>query len=145
MSTEEIKVATTLSSSLGPAWGEDAVFRKAKVTAVNIETKEGPCHLARLENTYGYASILIDTDLKDERGFQWRISKPWDGLKPGDLCKVRDYEEQAWELHVFAGAPDILGKPVTYTGVEGKVVSWDLCEPLTEEEKNLLKEGVKNE
>jgi len=60
--------------------------------------------------------------------------KPWDTLKPGDLCMV-GYNS----LYIFAGV--INGRPYTWSNRLTPML-WSTCRPLTEEEMAKVKKGV---
>jgi len=61
--------------------------------------------------------------------------KPWDTLKPGDLCMGDNTFPR-----VFAGIKK--GEPATYDESLTDFIYWDTCRPLTEEELAKINKGV---
>jgi len=85
--------------------------------------------------------IWLATDGKDYLGNQLTELQPWDALKPGDLCVVRDKSISGY-LRIFSHVKG--GKPYICNSISGDTISWDSCRPLTEEEMAKVKKGFGN-
>lgn len=54
-------------------------------------------------------------------------SKPWDSLKPMDVCFVRSNESTEWRLRIYASEGKD-GYPQVFTQ-ENEIITWDQCVP----------------